>query len=51
MAGIPALRLVAGLERVGRDVGAVIALNTAGGIAGTLLTGFLLAAREGASDW
>jgi spermidine synthase len=37
-----ALKLAAGTERVGRDVGAVLALNTAGGIAGTLLTGFLL---------
>lgn len=37
-----ALRLVAGVERVGRDVGAVVAWNTAGGIAGMLLTGFLL---------
>jgi len=37
-----ALRLAAGPRRVGRDVGAVLALNTFGGIAGTLLTGFLL---------
>jgi spermidine synthase len=37
-----ALRLAAGNERAGRDVGAVLALNTTGGIAGTLLTGFLL---------
>ena len=37
-----ALRLVVGKHRVGRDIGAVIALNTAGGIAGTLLTGFFL---------
>jgi spermidine synthase len=37
-----ALRLSAGAERMGRDVGAVLALNTAGGIAGTLLTGFWL---------
>jgi spermidine synthase len=37
-----ALRLSAGANRSGRDVGAVIALNTAGGIAGTMLTGFVL---------
>jgi spermidine synthase len=36
------LQLAADPERPGRDVGAVLALNTAGGIAGTLLTGFLL---------
>ncbi|HMD22035.1 MAG TPA: fused MFS/spermidine synthase [Alloacidobacterium sp.] len=42
-----ALRLTAGAERAGRDVGRVIALNTAGGIAGTLLTGFLLIPRLG----
>src|SRR5262249_25130312 len=32
-----ALRLAARVERAGRDMGRVIALNTAGGIAGTLL--------------
>jgi predicted membrane-bound spermidine synthase len=37
-----ALRLAAGAERPGRDTGAVLAWNTAGGIAGTLLTGFVL---------
>jgi spermidine synthase len=37
-----ALQLAADPERPGRDVGAVLALNTVGGIAGTLLTGFLL---------
>jgi spermidine synthase len=37
-----AARLVASGARVGRDVGAVAAVNTAGGIAGTLLTGFVL---------
>lgn len=37
-----ALRLIAGTERTGRDVGAAVAFNTAGGIVGTLLTGFLL---------
>src|SRR5262249_22988835 len=42
-----AARLVAGAERVGREVGAVAALNTAGGIAGTLVTGFVLLPRLG----
>jgi predicted membrane-bound spermidine synthase len=42
-----AARLVAGAERVGRDVGGVTAVNTAGGIAGTLLTGFVLVPRLG----
>jgi spermidine synthase len=37
-----AVRLAGGAERIGRDLGAVLALNTAGGIAGTLLTGFIL---------
>jgi spermidine synthase len=39
-----ALRLSADANgrHVGRDVGAVVALNTAGGIAGTLLAGFVL---------
>jgi spermidine synthase len=37
-----ALRLTAGVDRAGRDVGIVLAANTAGGIAGTLLTGFCL---------
>ena len=37
-----AMRLTGHADRIGRDVGAVIALNTAGGIAGTCLTGFLL---------
>jgi spermidine synthase len=42
-AGFPAaLRLAAGAGHAGRDVGRVLALNTAGGIAGTLLTGFIL---------
>lgn len=42
-AAFPAvLRIAAGGQRVGRDVGAVLAGNTLGGIAGTLLTGFLL---------
>ena len=37
-----ALRLVVDVGRVGQDVGAVIAVNTAGGIAGTFVTGFFL---------
>jgi predicted membrane-bound spermidine synthase len=37
-----ALRLTAETRRAGRDVGRVLALNTAGGIAGSLVTGFLL---------
>jgi spermidine synthase len=37
-----AVRLAGGAERIGRDLGAVLALNTAGGIAGTLLTGFVM---------
>jgi spermidine synthase len=42
-AAFPAvLRLAAGTGRAGREVGAVLALNTAGGIVGALLTGFLL---------
>jgi len=47
-AAFPAtLRLIADPARVGRDVGAVLALNTTGGIAGTLLTGFLLVPAVG----
>ena len=42
-----ALRLCAGSERIGRDVGRVLALNISGGIAGTLLTGFLLVPAVG----
>jgi predicted membrane-bound spermidine synthase len=42
-AAFPAvLKLVAEPARTGRDVGAILALNTIGGIAGTLLTGFVL---------
>jgi predicted membrane-bound spermidine synthase len=37
-----ALRLAVDAKQVGRDVGAVVALNTIGGIVGTLLTGFVL---------
>jgi predicted membrane-bound spermidine synthase len=37
-----ALRLIAQSGGIGRDVGAMVALNTVGGIAGTMLTGFVL---------
>jgi spermidine synthase len=37
-----ALRLAAEPDHPGRDTGRVLGLNTAGGIAGTLLTGFVL---------
>ena len=37
-----AARLAVGTEHIGRDIGVVVALNMAGGIAGTFLTGFLL---------
>ena len=37
-----ALNLAAASEHHGRDAGTVLAFNTAGGIAGTLFTGFLL---------
>ena len=37
-----ALRLSVGSERVGRDVGAVVAFNTLGGIVGVMLCGFVL---------
>ncbi|RKF38454.1 spermidine synthase [Paraburkholderia fungorum] len=42
-----ALRLHVDNRHTGRDVGAVVALNTAGGIAGTLLTGFVLVPQLG----
>ena len=42
-----ALRLAVGRERTGRDVGTVVALNTAGGIIGTLVTGFVLVPAVG----
>lgn len=42
-AAFPAvLRIAVGDKQVGREAGAVLACNTLGGIAGTLLTGFLL---------
>ncbi|WP_334269439.1 fused MFS/spermidine synthase [Edaphobacter sp. HDX4] len=37
-----ALRLIVGARAVGRDVGRVVAVNTAGGIVGTLVVGFAL---------
>ncbi len=42
-----AARLVAGAACVGRDVGRIAAVNTAGGIAGSLVTGFVLVPRLG----
>jgi spermidine synthase len=42
-----ALRLSVNSARVGRDVGLIVAMNTAGGIAGTLLAGFVLVPRFG----
>lgn len=41
------LRLTGDASRPGRSTGAVIALNTLGGIVGTLVTGFLLVPRFG----
>ncbi len=34
-------------DRIGRDVGRVLAFNTVGGVAGTVLTGFILVPRLG----
>jgi len=42
-----AARLIAAASQVGRDVGAVAAINTAGGIVGSLLTGFVLVPQLG----
>jgi spermidine synthase len=42
-----ALRLIIGERRIGHDVGTVIAINTAGGIVGTLITSFLFLPRLG----
>jgi spermidine synthase len=42
-----AARLTSSAERVGAGVGTVAAINTAGGIAGTLITGFVLVPRLG----
>jgi spermidine synthase len=42
-----AVRLGVNSNHVGRDVGVVIAMNTAGGIAGTMLAGFVLMPKLG----
>jgi spermidine synthase len=42
-----ALRLCVDSAHTGRDAGALVALNTAGGIAGTLLAGFVLVPQLG----
>jgi len=42
-----ALRLIVGEGQVGRGVGAVVAFNTLGGIAGSILTGFVLVPQLG----
>jgi predicted membrane-bound spermidine synthase len=42
-----ALRLIVSEGHTGRDAGTVLALNTAGGIVGTLVTGFVLVPRLG----
>jgi len=42
-----ALRIATGERSIGGGVGTVVGLNTAGGIAGTLLTGFILVPRFG----
>src|SRR4029077_19112190 len=49
-AAFPAVaRLACGTDRVGRDVGAVAAFNTLGGIVGTLATGFVVVPAIGLS--
>lgn len=42
-----ALRLIVDTGHIGRDVGRVVALNTIGGIAGTVVTGFFLVPQLG----
>jgi spermidine synthase len=42
-----ALKLIVDAGHVGRDIGKVVALNTFGGIVGTVLTGFVLVPRFG----
>lgn len=42
-----ALKLIVDAGHVGRDIGRVVALNTLGGIAGTVITGFLLVPQFG----
>jgi spermidine synthase len=47
-AAFPAvLKLIVDTDHVGRDIGRVVALNTIGGIAGTVVTGFLLVPQFG----
>lgn len=47
-AAFPAvLKLIVNAEHVGRDIGKVVALNTFGGIIGTVITGFVLVPRFG----
>jgi predicted membrane-bound spermidine synthase len=42
-----ALRLIATAGHIGRDIGKVVALNTFGGIVGTVITGFILVPHFG----
>jgi len=42
-----ALKLIVDSGHVGRDIGKVVALNTVGGIVGTVITGFVLVPRFG----
>ncbi len=42
-----ALKLIADAGHIGRDVGRVVALNTFGGIVGTVITGFVLVPQFG----
>ena len=42
-----ALKLIVDSGNVGRDIGKVVALNTFGGIVGTIITGFVLVPRFG----
>ncbi len=42
-----ALKLIVDSEHVGRDIGQVVALNTVGGIMGSVITGFVLVPRFG----
>ncbi len=42
-----ALKLIVDSTHIGRDIGKVVALNTIGGITGTIITGFLLVPQFG----
>ena len=42
-----ALKLIVASGHIGRDIGRVVALNTLGGIVGTVITGFVLVPRFG----